>query len=97
MFTALTGEFRVLLQTVIDNQHEMANEMKRQNDRIEELNTGLVGLNTGLEMLHVKLMSGMKTLHTAFAQIKTVAEFFEDSMCEGLGKMSQMNMGNEFM
>ena len=85
MFSALTGEFRVLLNTVLENQTTMALEMKKQNHRLDVM-------NSKINKMHDKLMAGMKTLQVAFDQIKTVGEYFEDSMCEGLGKMSHMHL-----
>lgn len=85
MFSALTDEFRVVLHTILDNQTNIAEEMKSQNERLEIM-------SAKIDKIHDKVMRGMKALQTAFEQIKTVAEYLDDSVCEGLGRMSHMSL-----
>ena len=90
MFSALTGEFRELLQTVLDNQVEMAKEMKDQKEQIEKMRKKMNKVNE-------VMMSGMRALQVAFNQIKDVAEYLDESVCEGLGRMSHVNLDGSLL
>lgn len=90
MFSALTNEFRTLLEQILENQTVMGEEMKDQNERLEEM-------NKKINKMHEKLMAAMKALHVAYEQIKTVAEHVDDTMCEGLGRMSRVGIEDSFM
>jgi hypothetical protein len=78
MFTALTAEVRTTLALILENQKAIAIELRGQRQLLETMDR--------------KMNDGMGSVSRAFAQIKTVSEYFDENICETLGKLSLSTM-----
>ena len=93
MFSTITTELRQSCAMILDNQKEIAIQIRTQNDRLSRIENTI----SELECVPQTIKKGMRALQTAFHQIKEVSAYMSEDMCETLGKLSMASMDTDIM